>query len=135
LIVHKSPKTTPPASTTTSSNTTSQSSSVNNSIVITKSSGSLGSYLADPSGNALYTDGSGTVGVSNCTGSCLSAWPIYQDKSAPTTALPANIGMITRSDNAEVQYTYKGMALYYFASDSNGQVTGNGVSGFSVAKP
>jgi predicted lipoprotein with Yx(FWY)xxD motif len=133
---HKSTKT--PTSTTATTTSTSadvnKPVTVNNSVVITKSNSSIGSYLAGPSDKALYTDGSGSAGVSNCTGSCLSAWPIYQDKGA-TTGLPENVGTIKRSDNGEIQYTYNGMPLYYFASDSAGQVTGNGIAGFYVAKP
>jgi predicted lipoprotein with Yx(FWY)xxD motif len=130
-----------PSNTTTSTtnssvgtNSQNQVTSVNNAVVITKTSSNVGSYLADPAGNTLYTDGSGSAGVTNCMGSCLTAWPPYQDK-APTTGLPANISTVKRSDNGEVQYTYKGMALYYFSSDTGGQVTGNGVSGFYAAKP
>lgn len=114
---------------TNSSNT--KEAEVNNSVVITKNNSSVGNYLADPNGNTLYTDG--TV-ASNCEGSCLAAWPAYQDKGA-TTGLPDNISTVKRPDNGQIQYTYKGMPLYYFVSDSHGQVTGNGISGFSVAKP
>ncbi|HUC88259.1 MAG TPA: hypothetical protein VMR95_03880 [Candidatus Binatia bacterium] len=128
---HKSPK---PKTTTSTSTSQSQSTAVNNAVVITKSSSSVGSYLADPNGNTLYTAGTGDTGVSNCTGSCLSAWPVYQDKGS-TTGLPTNVSTIKRSDNGEIQYTYKNMPLYYFSSDSQGEVTGNGISGFSVAKP
>jgi predicted lipoprotein with Yx(FWY)xxD motif len=130
---HKSPK---PKTTTTTTGSTSQTqaTAVNNAVVITKSSSSVGSYLADPNGNTLYTIGSGSTGVTGCTGSCLTAWPVYQDKGS-TTGLPANVGTIKRSDNGEVQYTYKNMPLYYFSSDSQGEVTGNGISGFYVAKP
>lgn len=129
-IFHKSPK---PA---TNSNTTSKTSTatVNNAVLTTKTDSALGNYLADPSGNPLYTDGSGSTGVSNCSASCLTAWPVYQDKGS-TTGLPANVGTIKRSDNGEVQYTYNGMPLYYFSSDSPGHVTGNGVSGFKIAQP
>jgi predicted lipoprotein with Yx(FWY)xxD motif len=123
---HKSPK---PA---TSSST--QAVAVNNAVLITKSDSSFGQYLADPGSKTLYTYGPDTAGVSNCTGGCLTSWPAYQD-TGPTTGLPANIGTIKRSDNGEIQYTYKGMPLYYFANDSVGQVSGNGVSGFTVAKP
>jgi len=138
-IFHKSSKTSPStaySSTSTSSSKSSQTQAVavNNSILITKTNSSTGSYLADPSGNTLYTDGSGSTGVTNCASSCLSAWPIYQDKGA-ITDLPTNISTIKRSDNGEIQYTYKGAPLYYFSSDNQGQVTGNGVSGFYVAKP
>jgi predicted lipoprotein with Yx(FWY)xxD motif len=130
FIFHKPYKA--PASTTSSnSNSTS---AVNNSVVITKSNSSVSSYLADPNDNALYTVGSGTTGVDNCMGSCLTAWPPYLDKGA-ATGLPTNVGTITRSDNSEIQYTYKGMPLYYLSSDTPGQATGNGISGFYLATP
>jgi predicted lipoprotein with Yx(FWY)xxD motif len=134
-LFHKSPKTTTPSSTLSSTATSkSQAAPVNNAVLITKTNTTVGSYLADPKGNTLYTVGSGSTGVSNCTGACLTAWPVYQDKGS-TTGLPTNVGTIKRSDNGEIQYTYKGMPLYYFSSDTSGQVTGNGVSGFSVATP
>jgi predicted lipoprotein with Yx(FWY)xxD motif len=102
-------------------------------VVVTKTSPTLGQYLADPSNKALYTYGADTAGVSNCTGSCLTDWPVYSAASAPAT-LPANVTVITRSDGTK-QYAYKGMPLYLFTSDSAGQVTGNGIANFSVAKP
>ena len=128
-IFHKSPK-----PTTNSSSSKSTAASVNDAIVITKNNSTIGSYLADPNSNTLYTDGTGSVGVSSCSGSCLTAWPVYQDKGS-TTNQPTGISTIKRSDNGEIQYTYNGMPLYYFSSDTKGQVTGNGVSGFAVAKP
>jgi predicted lipoprotein with Yx(FWY)xxD motif len=142
-IFHKSSKTAPyTAPSTTSSNTTTPSTStntpsttgVNNAVLTTKTSSSLGQYLADANGDSLYTFGGDTAGVSNCTGSCLASWPAYQDKGS-TTGLPTNVSTIKRTDNGEIQYTYKGMPLYTFAGDSQGQVTGNGVSNFTVAKP
>lgn len=108
--------------------------SVNNYVVITKKAPNIGAYLATPSGYALYTYSSDKPGISNCTGSCLALWPAYQD-TGRTTGLPANIGTIKRTDNKEIQYTYKGMPLYIFVSDKPGEVTGNGVAGFKVARP
>ena len=102
-------------------------------VVTTKTSPTLGQYLADPNNKALYTYGSDTTGVSNCAGSCLTNWPIYSAASASAT-LPANITVIKRADGGS-QYAYKGMPLYYFTSDSAGQVTGDGIANFSVAKP
>lgn len=107
---------------------------VNNSIVTTKTNSGLGNYLADPNGNTLYTYNSDTTNVSNCISTCLSTWPAYIDTGS-TTGLPTGFGTITRQDNGAIQYTYNGMPLYYFASDSNGQVTGNGQSNFKVAIP
>lgn len=116
------------------SSSSSQSPAINNAIVVTKTNSSVGAYLAEPSGQALYTYGADSNGVSNCTAACLSAWPAYVDTGA-TTGLPANFSTIKRTDNGQVQFTYKGKPLYTFVSDGNGQVTGNGVSNFSVAKP
>jgi len=107
---------------------------INNSIVLTKTKSSLGQYLTDPKGNTLYTYSKDSVGVSNCTASCLSIWPAYIDKGAITN-LPTDIGVIKRPDNGEYQYTFKGLPLYYYVNDSTGQVTGNGVAGFNVARP
>ena len=90
-------------------------------------------YLADTAGKTLYTYGADTNGVSNCTGSCLTAWPTY--KATSTTNLPANVTIITRSDGG-TQYAYKGMPLYYYTGDSSaGMVSGDGVNNFSVARP
>jgi predicted lipoprotein with Yx(FWY)xxD motif len=130
-IFHKSPKSAPA---TASNSTASTAPAVNNAVLITKTSSSVGQYLADPSGKALYTYNSDSSGVSNCSGSCLANWPAYQDTGS-TTNLPTGVSTITRSDNGQVQYTYMGMPLYYFSSDSQGQVTGNGVENFTAAKP
>jgi predicted lipoprotein with Yx(FWY)xxD motif len=141
-IFHKSSKTSSP-SYSTPANTKSSSgqaasaannAAVNNAVLTTKSNSSVGSYLADPNGNTLYTYGSDSSGTSNCTGSCISTWPAYKDTGA-TTGLPTNVSTIKRSDNGQTQYTYKGKPLYIFSSDSKGQVTGDGVNNFSVAKP
>ncbi|MGH7156700.1 MAG: COG4315 family predicted lipoprotein [Candidatus Saccharimonadales bacterium] len=134
LIFHKSP-----SKTTNNSGTSSQNSSntpaANNSIVLTKTSSSLGQYLTDPSGKPLYTYNADTSGVSNCTGSCLTNWPPYV-ATASTTNLPSGVSTITRSDTHQVQYTYNGLPLYYFTSDTvGGQPTGNGVQNFAIATP
>jgi predicted lipoprotein with Yx(FWY)xxD motif len=131
-IFHKSPK---PKSSNTSSSSTQNTAATNTAVLITKTNSSVGQYLADPSDKTLYTYNSDSTGVSNCSGLCLRAWPAYVDKGS-TTNLPAGVSTIKRTDNGEIQYTYKGMPLYYFAGDSGpGQVTGNGVENFSVAKP
>jgi len=129
LIFHKTPK-----STTTASSISSNAPAVNNAVLVTKTNSSIGQYLTDPNGNTLYTYAADSSGVSNCMGSCLTAWPAYQDKGS-TTSLPAGVSTIKRTDNGQIQYTYYGMPLYYFAGDSSGQVTGNGVQNFQVAKP
>lgn len=110
--------------------TTQQSAPV--SQVLIKTDSKLGQYLSDPNNKALYTYGSDTSGVSNCSGACLAAWPIYT--ATTTTDLAANVTVIKRADGTS-QYAYKGMPLYYYSSDTAGTVTGDGVGGFHVAKP
>ncbi len=132
-IFHKSPAKTITSKQTSSSNTNSNL-EVNNSVLITKTSSALGYYLAEPNGDALYTYDGDTTGVTNVTGSLLASWPAYQDTGA-TTGLPTSVGTIKRTDNGELQYTYNGLPLYTFVADSSGQVTGNGVSNFTIARP
>jgi len=130
-LFHKSPKTT---ASTSSSSQKAAAPAVSNAVLAAKTSSSLGQYLTEPNGQALYTYGGDTSGVSNCTGSCLANWPAYQDTGS-TSGLPSGVSTIKRTDNGETQYTYNRMPLYTFVGDSNGQVTGNGVSNFTVAKP
>ncbi len=124
------PKTSP-----TLSHDISQPPATGTSVVMTKSSTSVGQYLTDGNGRTLYTYSKDSSGVSNCSGSCLSSWPPYQAVGTIVN-LPENVGTIRRTDNGEVQFTYKGLPLYYFVSDAMaGQITGNGLAGFSVARP
>jgi predicted lipoprotein with Yx(FWY)xxD motif len=136
-IFHKSPKTTTttttPSSTTTNNSAPSSNKTPSSGDIVQTETESGTQFLADSNGNALYTYSGDTTGVSNCTGSCLTSWPVYSAANSSGT-LPANVTIITRSDGSK-QYAYKGMPLYTFTSDSNGQATGNGVAGFSLAKP
>src|SRR5579872_3374115 len=100
FIFHKTKKPASPSTTGSSS-----AASVNDSVLVTKSSSSLGKYLAEPNGMPLYNYGQDTSGVSNCSGSCLASWPAYQDKGS-TANLPSGVGTLKRKDNSETQYTY-----------------------------
>lgn len=132
-ISHKSSK--PAASSNSSRAAHSSAAVVNNAVLVTKTSSSLGRYLADPRDMALYTYNADSKNVSNCTGSCLQDWAPYIDKVS-TTSLPPGVGTTKRTDNGAIQYTYNGMPLYYFSGDVRpGQVTGNGVQDFRIAKP
>jgi len=89
---------------------------------------------------ALYTYGPDHGATqSACTGPCSQAWPPLTVPSGTTpaagTGVPGVLGTARQSDGV-IQVTYDGHLLYTFQSDSSpGQVTGNGVAGFSVAKP
>ena len=108
--------------------------SINNSIVKTMYNPRVGSYLASPSGRALYVYAADKSGISKCSGTCMAIWPAYQDKGSRLN-LPVYFSTIIRKDNNEVQFTFKGKPLYFFSGDKKGQVKGNGVTGFSIARP
>ncbi len=85
----------------------------------------LGSYLADKDGNALYFFTLDVAGVNTCTGGCASAWPVFyeanlaQDQLADGLSL-SDFGTITTTDGKQ-QNTYKGWPLYYYAPFVNTQ--------------
>jgi predicted lipoprotein with Yx(FWY)xxD motif len=132
-LFHKSDNKTP-ATTTSSAAQKTTASTADNAVFVTKNDSALGAYLADPSGKPLYTYDKDAANTSNCTGSCLSNWPAYQATSS-SASLPSGVSTIKRTDNGQTQYTYNGMPLYYFTGDTAGNVTGNGVEIFTVAKP
>jgi len=99
----------------------------------------LGGYIITPSGMTLYIYSKDAKDVSNCSGACAANWPPYT--VAAGTALPTSAGIggviatITRADGT-TQVTYKGMPLYLWVRDVKaGDVTGNNVGGFLLAKP
>jgi predicted lipoprotein with Yx(FWY)xxD motif len=98
-------------------------------------SSTVGSYLLDGSGHALYIFGADTSGHSNCTGSCLTYWPI---DPAPAT-LPARsagvtvtLGTLARPDGAK-QLTIDGLPVYTYSGDTSpGMTAGQGVSAYGA---
>lgn len=109
---------------------------VNNNIVMTKTNPTKGNYLTDTKGMALYIFDKDQPNKSSCSGPCLAAWPIFAAPSVAPQNLPANIG-VTKSTTGSNMYTWKGMPLYYFASDKQpGDISGDGVGGvWHLAKP
>ncbi len=96
--------------------------------------GSEGSYLVDGGGRSLYYFGkdlpsSGSnAAVSNCSGGCAAAWPIFHAAGSAVQGISAgDVGEITRPDGSK-QTTYRGWPLYFFAGDVKaGDVNGEGV--------
>jgi predicted lipoprotein with Yx(FWY)xxD motif len=105
-------------------------------------SSTLGSYLADSKGHALYFFSDDANGQNNCPGGCAVLWPASTTTSALTAdQLGAGLkltdfGTVTGS----TQLTYKGWPLYTYspsgAPEAPGQTTGDGFGGiWFVAKP
>ncbi|MCK9414110.1 MAG: hypothetical protein M0Q53_17545 [Prolixibacteraceae bacterium] len=106
-------------------------------------SSTLGSYLTDKAGNALYFFANDANGLNNCTGGCTTAWPIFtvamftMDKLAPGLSF-ADFGTINAGTGNQV--TYKGWPLYYYAPggvrEQPNLTSGEGVNKlWFVAKP
>ncbi|HET8736986.1 MAG TPA: hypothetical protein VFM69_10330 [Pricia sp.] len=103
-----------------------------------RNDGTFGNMLTDSEGMSLYFFSPDAKGDSNCTGGCLNTWPVFYeaDLSLDEGLEADDFGSITRSDG-EMQTTYKGWPLYYYASDNaEGDVSGDGVNSvWFVAKP
>ena len=108
-------------------------------VVVNMATSSLGPVLTGPNGLTLYTRTGDTATTSSCTGQCATAWPpltVAAGASATGgTGVTGTFATLTRADGT-LQVTYKGLPLYGWQKDAKpGDVTGQGVGGFSVAKP
>jgi predicted lipoprotein with Yx(FWY)xxD motif len=104
------------------------------------STDALGAFLVAYNGMTLYTYAPDTTRVSNCTGSCATAWPPYTVTSTDNLVAEAPIGgkvsTLTRADGTK-QVMYNGEPLYFYAKDvAPGDTKGEGVGGvWYVVKP
>lgn len=132
----KSTATAPAQMTQTAPASTSSAAAPSDNIYLTKKDPKKGSYLTDFQGATLYTYDKDTSGVSNCSGQCATAWPVYTSGATAEKVLPTNISVITRSDGSK-QFAWKGMPLYYYAGDQKpGDITGDGVGEvWHIVKP
>ena len=108
-------------------------------VVVDMATTSLGPVLTNASGLTLYVHSGDTATSSTCTGTCATAWPplaVAAGAAASAgTGVTGTLGTITRADGT-TQVTYNGMPLYGWKNDTKpGDVTGQGVAGFSAAKP
>lgn len=89
----------------------------------------LGSILVDADGMTLYLFEADTDGSSTCYDDCAASWPALID-DAPSAGAGVDESLLgtTERDDGEVQVTYGGQPLYFFASDrAPGDVEGQGV--------
>ena len=104
-------------------------------VVVRTATNSLGTYLTDARGRALYIWVADGKGKSNCYGPCSKAWPPLITKGPPKAAggaVGADLGTTTRADGRR-QVTYAGRPLYYYAGDVRpGTVRGNGSDQFGA---
>ena len=120
---------TPQAGSPTTTTTTSGGSSTVAKILGTAST-PLGTILVDGSGRTVYMFAVDTMNKSNCTGSCLSYWPLVPAPAKLPASLPgisAKLSSIDRPDGS-TQLTVNGMPVYTYVGDSSpGETTGQGL--------
>jgi predicted lipoprotein with Yx(FWY)xxD motif len=99
--------------------------------VLQVASSSVGTYVDDSAGHALYFFAADTPGHSNCTGSCLTYWPIEPAPATTPTALAgitAMLGALTRPDGTK-QMTIDNLPVYTYSGDSSpGMTSGQGLN-------
>jgi predicted lipoprotein with Yx(FWY)xxD motif len=104
--------------------------------VVGTSSSSLGTFLVDAKGRALYLWAADHGAMSTCSGACAQAWPPLTTAGMPKASGAARaslLGTIKRADGTR-EVTYAGHPLYYFAGDSAPKQT-NGQGSNSFGSP
>ena len=79
-----------------------------------------GRYLVDRQGHSVYLFEKDESGESYCSGACAAVWPPLETSTAPQAGVGVQdtaLGTIKRSDG-DMQVTYHGHPLYYYAGDS-----------------
>jgi predicted lipoprotein with Yx(FWY)xxD motif len=89
--------------------------------------------LVDAHGLPLYTYNADTSSQSHVSGGLAALWPPLVSGSPSETGATGKLTVLADSNGQQV--LYNGHFLYTFADDTPGQVTGQGVEGFSVATP
>jgi predicted lipoprotein with Yx(FWY)xxD motif len=90
----------------------------------------LGSILVDAEGLSLYLFEADTDGTSTCYDDCAATWPpLIADPPTAGEGVDDSLLGTTEREDGEMQVTYDGHPLYFFASDqapgdTNGQAVG-----------
>ncbi|MGB5760077.1 MAG: hypothetical protein WBM50_24395 [Acidimicrobiales bacterium] len=89
----------------------------------------LGDIIVDGDGNTMYLFVPDAQGDSTCYDECEAAWPIVAEVTDVGDGLDASLLGTTERTNGDVQATYNGWPLYYFANDAAvGDTNGQGLN-------
>jgi predicted lipoprotein with Yx(FWY)xxD motif len=117
----------------TSTSTSTASSSPRPAPVVSTKTSSLGTFLVDAKGRALYLWDADHGSMSACSGACAQAWPPLTTATTPKASGAAKASLLgtTKRPDGSREVTYAGHPLYYFAGDTMpGQTSGQGSDGF-----
>jgi predicted lipoprotein with Yx(FWY)xxD motif len=102
-------------------------------VITTRVGGKTEQVLADSRRLPLYTYNLDTATHSQVSGSLAQLWPPLTSLSPTEKGAAGKVTVLSDSNGHQVEYN--GHFLYTFLDDTPGQVTGQGVQGFSVATP
>jgi predicted lipoprotein with Yx(FWY)xxD motif len=92
----------------------------------------LGPIMVGPEGMTLYMFANDGPGESACYDSCATTWPpfLVEDGAVAGEGVDPSLLGTTERTNGDLQLTYNGMPLYYYAPDSApGDTNGQGIGG------
>ena len=80
-----------------------------------------GRYLVDAQGHSVYLFEKDEDGESYCSGACAAVWPPLETSTAPQAGAGVQSGALgtTKRDDGDMQVTYHGHPLYYYAADAS----------------
>jgi predicted lipoprotein with Yx(FWY)xxD motif len=80
-----------------------------------------GKYLVDSQGHSVYLFEKDESGESYCNGACAAVWPPLETSTAPQAGTGVAGGALgtTKRDDGDLQVTYHGRPLYYYAADAS----------------
>lgn len=98
-------------------------------VGIALASSDLGEIIVDSDGNTLYLFVPDAQGDSTCYDECEANWPVVAEVTDVGDGLDASLLGTTERTNGDVQATYNGWPLYYFANDpAVGDTNGQGLN-------
>jgi predicted lipoprotein with Yx(FWY)xxD motif len=97
-------------------------------------SAATGRFLVDSQGHSLYLFEKDEDGESYCSGACAAVWPPLETSAKPRGATGVDTAALgtTKRDDGDLQVTYHGHPLYYYAADAStaGRTKGEDVKQF-----
>jgi predicted lipoprotein with Yx(FWY)xxD motif len=93
-----------------------------------------GRFLVDGQGHSLYLFEKDEKGESYCNGACASVWPPFETDAKPQASGGVDAAALgtTKRDDGDMQVTYHGHPLYYYAADAStpGKTKGEDIEQF-----
>jgi predicted lipoprotein with Yx(FWY)xxD motif len=93
-----------------------------------------GKYLVDQRGQSVYLFEKDEGTESYCTGACAAVWPPLETSTAPHAGAGVQSGALgtIKRDDGDMQVTYHGHPLYYYAADAStpGKTKGEDIEQF-----